>query len=143
MDFVVANGGDNDLWLYFGNGTGTFSLPIILPVTLGQSPVWVATADLRGIGRMDLVVAEADSNSIGVFLSKGDGTFVESSIPLPGSAVTLAIADYNHDGKLDIAVPMADNDSPAYIVVLPGSGNGTFGPAIVTPTAWQNQKLWS
>jgi len=135
MDFVVANGGDNNLWLYFGNGNGTFSLPIILPITLGQSPVWVATADLRGIGRTDLVVAESDSNSVGVFLANGDGTFVESSIALPGSAVTLAIGDYNHDGKLDIAVPMADSNSPAYIVVLPGLGNGTFATPIVTPTA--------
>lgn len=46
-DFVVANGGDNNLWLYFGKGDGTFSLPIILPITMGQSPVWVATADLQ------------------------------------------------------------------------------------------------
>ncbi len=28
MDFVVANGGDNNLWLYFGKGVGTFSLPV-------------------------------------------------------------------------------------------------------------------
>jgi hypothetical protein len=134
MDFVIANGGDNNLWLYFGNGNGTFSLPIILPITLGQSPVWVATADLRGIGRTDLVVAEADSNSIGIFLGNGDGTFKESSIALPDTAVTLAIADFNHDGILDIAAPMDDLGSSTYIVVLPGLGNGKFGPAIVTPT---------
>jgi len=60
LDFVVANG-DNNLWLYFGNGNGTFSLPIIVPITLGQSPTWIATGDLRGIGRTDLIVAEADS----------------------------------------------------------------------------------
>ena len=106
-----------------------------LPITLGQSPVWIATADLRGTGKTDLVVAEADSNSIGVFLGKGDGTFVESSIPLPGSAATLAIGDFNHDGKLDLAIPLNDTNSPDYIVVLPGKGNGTFGSAIVTPTA--------
>ena len=134
MDFVVANGGDNSLWLYFGNGNGTFNLPIILPITLGQSPVWVATADLRGIGKTDLVVAESDSNSIGIFLGNGDGTFAESSIPLPGSAVTLAIGDFNHDGKLDIAVPLNESDSSTYIVTLPGKGDGTFGSTIVTPT---------
>ncbi len=135
MDFVVANGGDSNLWIYSGKGDGTFSLPVILPITLGQSPVWIATADLRGTGKTDLVVAEADSNSIGVFLGKGDGTFVESSIPLPGSAATLAIGDFNHDGKLDLAIPLNDTNSPDYIVVLPGKGNGTFGSAIVTPTA--------
>jgi FG-GAP-like repeat len=134
MDFVVANGGDNTLWLYFGNGDGTFSLPIILPITLGQSPVWVAAADLRGIGKTDLVVAESDSNSIGIFLGKGDGTFKESSISLPGSVATLAVGDFNHDGKLDIVVPLDDFDSSTYIVTLPGVGNGTFGSAIVTPT---------
>jgi hypothetical protein len=36
MDFVVANGGDNNLWLYFGNGNATFSLPIICPLRWGN-----------------------------------------------------------------------------------------------------------
>jgi hypothetical protein len=134
MDFVIANGGDNNLWLYVGKGDGTFGLPIILPITLGQSPVWVATVDLRGNGKTDLIVAEADSNSIGVFLGKGDGTFKESSISLPGSAVTLVVGDFNHDGKPDIAVPLNEFDSSTYIEVLPGVGDGTFGSAIVTPT---------
>ena len=132
MDFVVANGGDNTLWLYFGRGDGTFSLPIIMPITQGQSPVWVATADLRGSGKTDLIVAEADSNSIGIFLGKGDGTFTESKVALPASAVTLAIGDFNHDGNLDIAVPINDSNSPDYIVTLPGKGDGTFGSPVVT-----------
>jgi hypothetical protein len=95
MDFVVSNGGDNDLWLYFGNGDGTFNLPTILPITLGQSPVWVAAADLRGIGVTDLIVVNADSNNVSVFLGKGNWTFTEHAITLPGSAATLAIADFN------------------------------------------------
>jgi hypothetical protein len=135
MDFAVANGGDNNLWLYFGKGDGTFNLPIIRPITLGQSPVWVATADLRGIGKTDLIVVEADSNSVGVFLGNGDGTFTEQKLALPGSASTLAIGDFNHDGKLDIAVPINDENSPDYIVVLPGTGTGTFGSPIVTPVS--------
>ncbi len=135
MDFVVANGGDNNLWLYFGKGDGTFNLPVILPVTLGLSPVWVATADLRGIGKLDLVVAEADSNSLGIFLGNGDGTFSESSVALPGSAVTLAVGDFNHNGKVDIAAPMDDGNSSVYIALLPGIGNGTFGSPIVTPAS--------
>ena len=133
-DFVVANGGDNNLWLYFGKGDGTFNLPIILPITLGQSPVWVGAADLRGIGRTDLIVAEADSNSVGVFLGNGDGTFSENAAALPGSATSLAIGDFNHDGKLDIAAPLDDGNSSVYISVLPGTGTGTFGSPIATPT---------
>ena len=132
LDFVVANGGDNNLWIYFGNGNGTFSLPIIVPVTLGQSPTWIATGDLRGIGRTDLIVAEADSNSVGIFLSNGDGTFVESVVALPDSATFLLVADFNNDGKLDIVAPMDDDNSNVYIAMLPGSGNGTFGTPVIT-----------
>src|SRR5580704_1625113 len=97
LDFVVANGGENNLWLYFGNGNGTFRLPIIVPITLGQSPTWIATGDLRGIGRTDLIVAEADSNSVGIFLNNGDGTFVESVVALPGSATCLLVGDFHNN----------------------------------------------
>lgn len=52
MDWVVTNGYDDNLWLYKGNGDGTSALPTILPLK-DSSPVWVATADLRKIGRSD------------------------------------------------------------------------------------------
>ena len=39
MDFVVANGGTNDLWIYLGKGDGTFQLPRIIPLTKGLTPV--------------------------------------------------------------------------------------------------------
>jgi hypothetical protein len=143
LDFVVANGGDNTLWLYFGKGNGTFNLPVIVPVTMGQSPVWIATGDLRGIGRTDLVVAEADSNSVGVFLNNGDGTFVESVIALTNTATCLAVGDFNKDGKLDIVVPFNDENSNVYIAMLPGNGNGTFGSAVTTPlTGYGAEMFW-
>ncbi len=47
-DFIVANGGTNDLWIYFGKGDGTFNLPRIIPLTKGVTPVYLTTADLRG-----------------------------------------------------------------------------------------------
>lgn len=129
---MVANGGDSTLWLYFGKGDGTFSLPIIVPIKLGQTPMWVATGDLRGIGRTDIVVAETDSNSVGVFLNNGNGTFTESSIAVPNAPYTVALGDFNHDGKMDIAAA-GDDPNAGYISVLPGKGNGTFGQPILTP----------
>ena len=145
LDFVVANGGDNNLWLYFGNGNGTFNLPIILPVTLGQSPVWVVTADLRGIGRTDLIVAEADSDSIGIFLANADGTFAESSIALGSIPVSLVVGDFNHDGKPDVVVSsytLSPNEA-GYLTVLPGLGNGQFGAPIVSNTIFASLYLSS
>lgn len=132
-DFVVANGGDNTLWFYFGKGDGTFNLPTILPITKGKTPIWITTADLRGVGRTDIIIAEPDSNSVGVFLGNGDGTFVESSIAVPDSLYTLTVGDFNHDGKLDIVVATSGANSSPYFVVLPGKGDGTFGQPILTP----------
>jgi hypothetical protein len=137
MDFVVANGGDNNLWVYFGKGDGTFNLPVILPITLGQSPVCVATADLRGIGRMDLIVAEADSNSIGIFLANSDGTFTESSIALGATPITLLIGDFNRDGKPDVVISSYTNTN-AYLTVLPGLGSGQFGTPITSVSNWED-----
>ena len=135
LDFVVVNGGDNTLWIYFGKGDGTFQLPIIIPVTLGKSPTWIATGDLRGIGRTDLVLAEPDSNSVGVFLSNGDGTFVETAFSIPDTATFVMVGDFNKDGKLDIVAPINDENSQVYIAMLPGVGNGSFGKPILTPLA--------
>lgn len=142
LDFVVANGGDNNLWLYFGNGNGTFGLPMIVPITLGQSPTWIATGDLRGIGRIDIVVAESDSNSVGVFLNNGDGTFVENVVALQGSATFLLVGDFDHDGTPDIVAPMDDGNSSVYIETLPGLGNGSFGPPVITPVAGYDPSIF-
>src|SRR5439155_25144742 len=57
MDFVVANGGTDDLWIYLGSGDGSFQLPRIFLLTKGLTPVYLATADLRGNGILDLIVS--------------------------------------------------------------------------------------
>jgi FG-GAP-like repeat len=132
-DWVVSNGGSNNLWVYLGRGDGTFSQATVIPLS-GQSPVAVAAADLRGIGRLDIVVAEADSESIGVFLGNGDGTFAaERTFFVPGAPISLAVADMNHDGRLDlVAGVIPDPNIPlgGPLVTLLGDGAGGFGPPL-------------
>ena len=132
MDWVVCNAGDNTLWIYLGDGHGGWSLPIILPVT-GFAPVWVATGDFRGNGKQDIVVAEADSGTVGVFLGKGDGTFAaEQRYALPDAPVSLAIGDFNGDGKLDILAGLAPQNYTDALAALPGLGNGSFGKPVIS-----------
>jgi len=71
LDWVVANGGDNTLYVYLGNGDGTSRPPAIIALA-GQSPVGIAAGDLNGDGKLDLAVVEADSNTVGVLFGNGD-----------------------------------------------------------------------
>lgn len=138
MDFVVANGGTNDLWIYFGKGDGTFQLPRIIPLTKGQTPVYLATADLRKTGKLDLIVAEFDTATVGVLLGNGDGTFgIEKEYFLPQPPGALVVDDFNHDGKPDIVSVMVTVNEPStlevpYLATLLGDGTGSFGNPIIT-----------
>jgi subtilisin family serine protease len=133
IDWVVANGGANSLWLYLGNGDGTAQPPIIIPLK-GQSPVAVAAADLRGSGNLDLIVAEADSGQVGVLLGNGDGTFgIETPYYVPGAPLCLLVDDFNGDGHKDILVGMGGDTNVGLLALLPGDGTGRFGPPVYRP----------
>src|SRR5207302_7859515 len=65
---------------------------------------------------------------VSVLLGKGDGTFQTAvSYPAGMGSVALAVSDFNHDGKLDLAV---GNISSSNVSVLLGNGDGTFQAAI-------------
>jgi FG-GAP-like repeat len=139
MDFIVANGGTDDLWIYLGNGDGTFQLPRIIPLTKGLTPVYLATASLRGNGILDLIVAEFDSQTIGVLLGNGDGTFgYEEDYELPQPPSSVVVDDFNRDGKLDIVAVMvtvnntSQTKAQEYLAALLGDGTGSFGAPLIT-----------
>ena len=86
----------------------------------------VATGDLDGDGRLDLVVAGA--SAVHVLRGNGDGTFV----PVAGMAavgtspVAVAVGDFDHDGHLDVVTVNQGSDD---VSVLLGAGDGTLGVA--------------
>jgi large repetitive protein len=51
----------------------------------------------------------------------------------PSATMAILVADFNRDGKADIATPAYINNSNS-IAILPGNGDGTFGKPIVSPT---------
>lgn len=91
-------GGVGGIAVLLGKGDGTFQ-----PLPIDPEPaVSMAAADINGDGITDLVVAESASRTA-VRAGSGDGTFQPATQILSQYLSTLAIADFNLDGKPDIA----------------------------------------
>ncbi len=73
----------------------------------------VGTGDFNNDGKLDVIGA---GNGIAVLLGNGDGTFglpVNSPTSSPVSPLTnLAVADFNQDKNLDVAVAITTNTLP-------------------------------
>lgn len=95
-------------------------------ITAAQCPVSVA--DINNDGRLDLIVPNQGFNHVGVFLGYGNGSFSTQLTFATGAGTkpyTTAVADFNNDGRLDIAAANRDNRT---LGILLGHGNGSFGP---------------
>ncbi len=120
-DLVVAN--SSSVSVLLGNGDGTFQNQAIIGF-FGSGTCSVAVADVNRDGKPDLVVAIGYSNILNVLLGNGDGTFQDPTTFATGSssfASSVAVADVNSDGKLDLIVA---NDGG--VSLLLGNGDGTF-----------------
>jgi acetyl esterase/lipase len=129
-DLAVADSGSNDVSILLGHGDGSFGLPhnySVLPQ--GRSPQSIAVGDYNGDGIPDLAVANRASNNVSVLLGRRDGTFAPgASIAVGGSATFVVSADFDHDGRQDLAVTTVDS-SPfvrGTLSILLGNGDGTF-----------------
>src|SRR5437660_732472 len=129
LDLAVANGGSNDVSVLLGNGDGTFTPAKNYEAGLGGGPLWVAVGDFNLDGKLDLVVANSSSDSVGVLLGNGDGTFRPSvTFPAGGTAPqSVAAGDFDGDGKLDLAVANAGSNT---VSVLLGDGQGRFAAPV-------------
>jgi hypothetical protein len=136
MDFAISNGGDNTIYVFLGNGDGTFQVPEIL-YTQGQSPDWITAVTLRNNGPVDLAVTNGDSNTVEVFLGNGDGTFQPSTQTSLAQVPTFILpADINNDGNQDLVIGLiVANDAiqPQFEVLL-GNGTGGFSGTLIPPT---------
>jgi hypothetical protein len=137
LDLAVTNIDSNSVSVRWGNGDGTFQPAVTYPVPAG--PIFVALGDFNSDGELDLAVAlnkvngTATGTEISVLLGNGNGTFQPAVSYSTGTAPSsVAVGDFNHDGKLDLAV---SNSGSADVSVLLGNGDGTFQAALNFATA--------
>ncbi|CAF1131411.1 unnamed protein product [Adineta steineri] len=90
----------------------------------GSSLSAVVVVDVNGDEKFDMVVSNFMSDSIGVLLNTGNGTFNTQIIYSSDSdPIAVAVADINKDNKTDIiVVNYGSND----LVIYFNAGNATF-----------------
>jgi hypothetical protein len=127
LDLALATYLGDSVTIMLGNGDGTFSQGPVLNAP--SSPHFVAVGDFNHDGNLDIAAVERGPgcDCIVVFLGNGDGTF-QSAINTPILDVVpneLAVGDFDHDGKPDVAVTGAFGSTNQISIWL-GNGDGSF-----------------
>jgi Bacterial Ig-like domain (group 3)/FG-GAP-like repeat len=121
-----------------GNGDGTFRPAVVYDMP-GSWVGAIYPGDFNGDGRPDLAVGIATSTNnvysteLKILMNNGDGTFHAGQTI--ANAAPLGTADFNHDGRLDVAITNG-SFTALTLNVLYGAGDGTFsphGPAVSIP----------
>lgn len=110
----------NQIAVMLGNGDGSFGAPVRYG-TGGVLPFAIAAGDFNRDGKLDLAVTNLRDSSVSIFLGRGDGTMVFANRYNVAGSSSIAVADFNGDGKPDILTAA----STAYCVLL-GNGDGSF-----------------
>jgi type II secretory pathway component GspD/PulD (secretin) len=135
IDLAVTNQTANTVSIFLGNGNGTFQPRV--DYATGNAPLYVATGDFVGNGVPDLAVANNTDDTVSILLGQTNangtatGTFgVQTVFPAGNGPTSIAVADYNIDGRPDLAVTDQTDDA---VSLLLGLGAGSFGPNLELP----------
>jgi uncharacterized protein (TIGR03437 family) len=127
LDVATANSSANSVTVLLGDGLGGFSGSPGSPFAVGTQPQGLAVADLNGDGNLDIVTANTIASNVTILLGDGLGNFVAapgSPFPVGTGPHSVAIADFNGDGKPDIVTSNSGNNT---VTILLGNGLGGFG----------------
>lgn len=143
LDLVETNPtpGNGNVAVLVGNGDGTFQSAVNYIV--GTTPEAVAVADLNGDGKPDVIVGNRNSGNISVLLNSGNGTLnaaVDYLTPNTGTPESIAVGDFNGDGKPDLAVAISGVNATSIALFL-GNGDGTLQPYIPIPSGFHSSAI--
>lgn len=130
---TIDSGSGGHFLFYRQTSPGTFSMTTVAPLPAESLDMQVA--DIDGDGKLDVaVVSAAATNVLNVFFGNGNGTFsTPGTVDLGAQFLvfvdSVAIHDFNFDGRLDLAVGIINRG----IQIIRNDGNRTFSFAQLIP----------
>ncbi|CAF1134256.1 unnamed protein product, partial [Adineta steineri] len=120
LDIIVTNIGLSNVAVLLGKGDGTFRPTMTFSTGYFSAPRSAAIEDFNGDGMLDIAVLNGAVWNVGVLLGYGNGTFglpMTFSFPFGMSLLTMAAADFNRDGRMDIAVAIQSSTISLCILI--------------------------
>lgn len=141
-DIITADGSGGTLTV-LTNAGGTFPVAHTFVVVNANSfPQSFAIADINGDGKPDLIAGDQNDDLIEVLTNAGGGIFVSNAVYATGipadqfGPAWLVAADFNNDGKMDIACGNLDT----IVNVFTNAGNGILAQSqSFTPHNYANE----
>ncbi|MBI2549374.1 VCBS repeat-containing protein, partial [Candidatus Woesearchaeota archaeon] len=111
LDFVVT-GNSDDLYLFLGQGNGSFVQILLTDDAPGSSGRGKDAGDLNNDGNLDFIYGEYSNGGIYAYLGDGKGNFTETFLfnSTTSNPSGVALADINNDYHLDVLVLDATTD---------------------------------
>ncbi len=120
---VVGTGG---LSVFYGDGAGAFRADPSNPMVARDDPHSIATADFNRDGRPDLIVGNAGTDAVSIFMGKSGGFAPACSVSVGRRAGLVVANDLNLDGRPDFAVASAQTaDVSVFLQTAPGIPSNT------------------
>ena len=140
VDLAVVNQATNNLTILLGSVDANLNIGFTeatnSPITVGQSPVAIATSDINGDTVPDLVVVNQGDNTVSVLLGSNnlDATFTTATgSPLATAATPAGVAIANFTGGNFPSLAVT-NKGQGTLGIYVGLGEGTFSNRIEIAT---------
>jgi hypothetical protein len=134
---MIGSTATGPIAVLLGDGQGHLGAALYTPAEQSSIGAWLASADINGDGKLDLVVVDPDDlnpphGGVQVYLNNGNGVFTAGQLFFlngglagglpPIQALSAGLADLNGDGCIDAVVP----DSYGLAWTFLGNCSGTF-----------------
>ena len=126
LDLVTAHPdsgpGSGSIVLRLGDGAGGFTFSVKESPSFGR-PRALAVGDFNNDGKLDVIAANGETNSVTAYYGNGAGGFTGSSTQgISAAPFAITLGDFNSDGRLDYATANPATDNVSVALGLAGGG---------------------